>query len=92
MTEAGPAAVRDTSGPMGAAGARGNTTEKRCNRHTRQKRIHRYISGITNPNELGTQMARKSRAMPRLQTHKIKKPFHGRELTSQDSIPVVPAG
>jgi hypothetical protein len=38
---------------MGAAGARGNTAEKRCNRHTGQKRIHRFISGIANPNRLG---------------------------------------
>jgi hypothetical protein len=53
MTKAGPAAARGTSGPIGAAGARGNTTEKRCIRHTGQKRIHRYISGIANPNRVG---------------------------------------
>jgi hypothetical protein len=59
MTEAGPAAARVTNDPIGAAGARGDTTEKRYNRHTGQKSIHRYISGIANPNESGTRTARK---------------------------------
>ena len=59
MTEAGPAAARGTSGPIGAAGARGDTAEKRCNRHTGQKKIHRCISGIADPNESLTRKARK---------------------------------
>jgi len=59
MTEAGPAAARGTSGPIGTAGARGDVVEKRCNRHTGQKRIHRYISGIANSNESCTHKARK---------------------------------
>ena len=59
MTEAGPAAARGTSGPIGTAGARGDVVEKRCNRRTEQGRIHRFISGIANPNELGAHKARK---------------------------------
>ena len=59
MTEAGPAAARGTSGPIGAAGARGDVVEKRCNHHTEQRRIHRFISEIADPNELGTPKARK---------------------------------
>jgi len=59
MTEAGPAAARRTSDPIGAAGTRGNVVEKRCNRHAGQRRTHRFISGIADPSESDTRKARK---------------------------------
>jgi hypothetical protein len=63
MIETRPAAAREETlrglDPMGVTGTRGSHAEKRCNRHTRQRRIHRSISDVANPNESGARKSRK---------------------------------